>query len=145
MTATLPPDTDPDFEDIDALVAEALCKQSDKQALLVKQKRLAAISGRKSGDAELERQALTAAIRRLEESIVWTTVGCVALFDSQHCANCGSTHTVFVGWMTLQKHKHVNTCVRLLAGKPIEPLPVTRNEHWHRVPLCIDCFGEDHA
>ena len=141
MTATLPPE-DLDFEDLDALVADAMAKKNDRAALNAKQKRLTAISGRRSGDAEVERQTLIAAIRRLEESIIWTTTGCVALFDSQLCVACGHSHTLFIGWMTLQQHKRDVTCTRLLAGKPIEHLPVTRKEFWHQTEFCIHCFKE---
>ena len=140
MTATLAPDSD--FDDLDAIIAEASLKQTDRAALAAKQKRLSAISGRRSGDAEIERQALITVIRQLEESLVWTTVGCVALFDSQDCEACGHTHTLFVGWMTLQKHKSDVTCTRMLAGRPIEPLPISRKTFTKHVSVCIDCFEE---
>lgn len=141
MTTIL--DTDPDFDDLDEIIAEAAIRKQEHTALAAKQKRLSALSNKQSADAELERQELTAAIRRLEEGVVWNTVGKTAVFRTQHCLSCGATHTLFVGWMTEQRHRHDMSCRRLLAGPPVESLPVKREEMCEESTICTLCFEEE--
>ncbi len=143
MTAIL--DTDPDFDDLDEIIAEAAIRKQEHTTLAAKQKRLASLHNKQSADAELERQELTAAIRRLEEGVVWNTVSKTAVFKSQHCLNCGSCHTLFVGWMTEQRHRNDKSCRRLLAGPPVESLPVRREELWEDTPFCIHCFTQEYS
>lgn len=133
------------FDNLDAIIAEAELRKQTQTSLAAKQKRLAGLANKQSADAELERQALIADIRRLEEGVVWTTVSKTAVFRSQRCTHCGRTHTLFLGWMTEQRHKHERSTRRLIVGAPVEPLPVRREEMWESVDFCIDCFHEEYA
>jgi hypothetical protein len=142
MTAIL--DEDVSFDNLDAIIAEAELRRTSTTALAAKQKRLAHLHNSKSADAELERQSLIADIRRMEEGVVWNTVSKTAVFRSQRCLHCGRTHTLFSGWMTEQRHKNERNTRRLIAGAPVEPLPIRREEMWEDVDFCIDCFQQEH-
>lgn len=138
MTATLPPEDD--FDDLDAEIALAIAAKEERKSLTIKQKRLAVLSRSTHPDAELERQILTAIIRRMEEGIVWHTVAATALFHTQTCMTCGARHGLFMGWMSEQHHKTDPSARRLLKGKPIEPLPERIEEHDQGFcEMCSDC------
>lgn len=131
---------DSDFSELDEILADAEAQAATRRALAAKQKRLTSLARSRNPDHELERAQLIAAIRQLEEGVVWTTVAAVALFAAQHCEVCGSEHRFFQGWMAEQQHRRDPTARRLLAGKPIEELPERIEIHCEgKVPMCADC------
>lgn len=138
--AAKPDDIATDFSDLDAIVDQGLRVDAVRDALGVKIRRLHRIRKSDAPEHQSERAALVAAIRKLEEGVVWRTVGKVALLSEQHCLACGAAHRWFEGWMTEQRHATDRTASRLIAGKPVEELPARYEvRQTPDVELCASC------
>jgi hypothetical protein len=114
--------------------------RTERTKLAAQRKRLDALSRRGTPDAEIEHRLLLAAIRKVEEGLVWHTDSAVALFHTQTCAVCESRHRFFMGWMTGQSHVTDRTARRLIKGRPVEPLPTSIEEHdMGHSEMCSNC------
>lgn len=126
---------DPDFADLDAIIAEEESKRAAKRAL--KSKRAALASGTLS---EADRLRFSAELASYEAQHTWQVVANVALLHTQECVTCGSTHRFFKGWFTEHKHRSDKHSRKLVAGRSTDPLPVRIEEHSQGpVEMCGNC------
>jgi len=131
---TLPP-VDDDFADLDAIIAESEARRTAKGGITQKRERLA-----HKGLTEEERRRLEDEVRAFELLFTWRVEANVALFHTQSCDCCNSTHRFFMGWFTHQQHRTDSHCRRLVAGRSGEDLPDRIELHAQgMVPMCGNC------
>lgn len=134
-----PPDDD--LSELNEILDDAMAAKAAAASLQVKYGRLKRLSGSHHPDHLAEKQALIAAIRRLEEGIVWITTSNVALIQTQHCMTCGTEHQFFLGWWTEQQHKTDSTARRLVKGHTIENIGEKVERHpIEPVECCAACI-----
>ena len=88
--ARLPPD---DCSDLDADLAEAMEQQTNRSDLARIQARLKKLAHSKKPDHIHERDDLIAAVRRLEEGIVWRAWRTSSCYDSSHASRAGAARS----------------------------------------------------
>lgn len=125
------------LDDLEAYLAVEMSKRDHAKSLARKYVRYKQIAKSQHPDHLGEKAELISSIRKLEDEIVWRTVGAVALVHTQVCLACGAEHAWFEGWMTDQTHRSDPNARRMIAGKPIETLP-ERVER-HKMPAVDAC------
>lgn len=141
-------DIDPFFAELDALIAPV----AKKQALLDRQKKIRADLRPNRHIKANVRESLSnelGEIARELELIQWLPQASVAMFSIQHCDNCGSDHSAFLGHFTRQITSAGAICQRWVRiTKPDSSLPKEVIKQATVTHVCIDCveeFGYDFA
>lgn len=122
-----------------------LAKVSKKSALETERLRLSKkLQDRRIGDEQ--RQTLRAQLTSVSaelDLIRWRIESSVALFTTQHCDNCGSTHRVFLQFMEEQRTIRSPFVYRYVrVAKPTSGLPTKVLNQLKTTHICADCCSD---
>lgn len=122
-----------------------LAKVSKKSALETERLRLSKkLQDRRIGDEQ--RQTLRAQLSSVSvelDLIRWRVESSVALFTTQHCDNCGSTHRVFLQFMEEQRTIRAPFVYRYVrVAKPTSGLPTKVLNQLKTTHICADCCSD---
>ena len=117
-----------DFDDLDALLAEAKVDQKKTVRQL-------------NAQVHKELDSLEALLdEATRPKPVWETDAAVVLIHDQLCLSCLTVSSHCIGWFASQKHSTDPHARRMVAGRPIGKFPL-RVEH-HKQPdvdICANC------
>lgn len=133
-----------DLDILSQLDAE-LAKVSKKSALETERLRLSKkLQDRRIGDEQ--RQTLRAQLSSVSaelDLIRWRVESSVALFTTQQCDNCGSTHRVFLQFMEEQRTIRAPFVYRYVrVAKPTSGLPTKVLNQLKTTHICADCCSD---
>lgn len=131
--------------DILAQLDQELAKVSKKSALETERLRLSKkLQDRRLG--EDQRTTLRAQLTSVSvelDLIRWKILRSVALFTTQHCDNCGSTHRVFLQFMEEQATIRTPLVYRYVrVAKPTAGLPTKVLNQLKTTHICADCCAD---
>jgi len=133
-----------DLDILSQLDAE-LAKVSKKSALETERLRLSKkLQDKRIGSEQRTtlRAQLTSVAAELD-LIRWRIISAVALFTTQQCDNCGSTHRVFLQFMEEQRTIRAPFVYRYVrVAKPTADLPTKVLNQLKTTHICADCCSD---
>jgi hypothetical protein len=128
----------PEFEDLDALLASSLKLKRD--AVQVKAARKVAANPKTDPSV---RKEIETKVAEWELQREWLAVADVAYFQVQYCSHCGSTHHQYAGEFQRQKHR-TYASDRWIRSDAIanRGLPKETKTEEANVKMCSNCCWE---
>lgn len=127
MTASQVPEPSDDFDDLDALLADAV--------ELAEARKVAKKKGTRTDPA------VAAIVREADVQMSWEPQFAVARFVEQHCS-CGASHRRFDSWYIVSQHRREETSRRFARSPDHADLPAWQYVAEEQVENCAECLQE---